>query len=174
MHWNGSHILLLMKIFLKLLMCFFFSTLLWCTVKSTCLKTKKHWWRDKHPYMKPIRVEEKCIRWKAQILPCFLCYSISHKKSQRAYLFLSSSAEYQIHYGKLFMRNAISWLLVCWQLELSGLSWCISEDSQNLMTFLCNWCGIDSLKESTESGFQPPQHISFFYHLCWVPPPTYP
>lgn len=126
------------------------------------------------PYIKPFRVSLKFICWKAQILPCLLCYSISHKKSQRAYLFLSFSAEYQIHYGKLFTENAISWFLVCWQLELSGLSWCISEDSQNLMTFLCNWCGIDSLKESTESGFQPPQHILFFYHLCWVSPPTYP
>lgn len=53
------------------------------------------------------------------------------------------------HYGKLFMKNAISWFLVCWQLDLTRLSWCISEDSQNLMTFLCNWCELYILKRST-------------------------
>lgn len=53
------------------------------------------------------------------------------------------------HYGKLFMKNAISWFLVCWQLDLTRLSWCISEDSQNLMTFLCNWCELYVLKRST-------------------------
>lgn len=52
------------------------------------------------------------------------------------------------HYGKLFMKNAISWFLVCWQLDLTRLSWCISEDSQNLMTFLCNWCELYILKRS--------------------------
>lgn len=75
--------------------------------------------------------------------------SQSHIKKVRGHIFsFPSLLKLWKHYDKLFMKNAITWFVVCWQLELSGLSWCISEDSQDLMTFLCNWCGLDSLKES--------------------------